>query len=300
MGKGEAIMESMTGFGKASFQIEGLKVTVYIKSVNSKYLDLSLKLPKRYTFLEERIRKTVVERLSRGKVEIQIKHTGLPLEGREVFLDLQTALNLKEALENLRKTLGFSEGLTFSDFLRFREYLMLEDKEEELDKLWEEVYPPLKEALEQLKTARLKEGAYLKEVLKSHLECLKKEVDKIEVLMPQVTKENLEKLKNRLQKLAEEVKIKELDENRFYQEMVYLLDKMDFTEELNRLKVHLKHFEETLEEDFPGKKLDFLCQEMFREVNTLSNKAQSSEVSLIAVRIKDLIEKLREQVQNIA
>ncbi|QER41508.1 YicC family protein [Thermodesulfobacterium sp. TA1] len=293
-------MESMTGFGKASFQIEGLKVTVYIKSVNSKYLDLSLKLPKRYTFLEERIRKTVVERLSRGKVEIQIKHTGLPLEGREVFLDLQTALNLKEALENLRKTLGFSEGLTFSDFLRFREYLMLEDKEEELDKLWEEVYPPLKEALEQLKTARLKEGAYLKEVLKSHLECLKKEVDKIEVLMPQVTKENLEKLKNRLQKLAEEVKIKELDENRFYQEMVYLLDKMDFTEELNRLKVHLKHFEETLEEDFPGKKLDFLCQEMFREVNTLSNKAQSSEVSLIAVRIKDLIEKLREQVQNIA
>ncbi|HAA83708.1 MAG: Uncharacterized protein XD42_0301 [Thermodesulfobacterium sp. 37_54] len=293
-------MESMTGFGKASFQIDSFKVTVYIKSVNSKYLDLSLKLPKRYTFLEEKIRKLIIEHVSRGKVEVQIKHTGIPSDGREVFLDLQTALNLKQALEKLKEILNFEEVLTFSDFLRFREYLMLEDKEEEVDKLWEEVYPPLKEALEQLKASRLKEGMYLKEVLKKHLEDLKKQITEIETLKPQVVQENTEKLRLRLQKLAEEIGVRDLDENRFYQELVYLLDKIDFTEELNRLKVHLKHFEEILEEDFPGKKLDFLCQEMFREINTLSNKAQSSAISLVAVRIKDLIEKLREQVQNIA
>jgi len=293
-------MESMTGFGKGVFQNVNYTITVYVKSVNSKYLDIFMRLPKRYIFLEERIRKFISQEFKRGKIELQIKYTGIGLSEKEISLDIELARKLKTALIHLKFELGFEDSLTFSDFLRFRDYLILEDKEEDLNKLWEEVYPALKKALEELKNSRLNEGKLLKEVLKTHLEELKERVFQIERLKEKVIEENKEKVKNRLNKLFREFDLKGIDENRFYQEIAYLLDRLDFTEELDRLKTHISHFEITMEEEHCGKKLDFLCQEMFREINTLSNKAQSSEISLITVKVKDLIEKLREQIQNIA
>jgi len=305
-------MESMTGFGRGVFQSDNYTITVYAKSLNSKYLDISLKLPKRYTFLEERIRKFVSQEFKRGKIEIQVKCVGADLSQREILIDMELAKNLKTSLTLLKSELDFEEPLTFSDFLKFREYLLLEEKEEELDKLWEEIYPPLSKALEELKASRLKEGENLKNVLKVYLEKLKEETLQIEKLKEKTIKESKEKLKSRIDKLFKEFNLREIDENRFYQELVHLLDKIDFTEELDRLKIHISHFENAMEEEdcgkkldficqeMCGKKLDFICQEMFREINTLSNKAQSSEISIIAVKIKELIEKLREQIQNIA
>ena len=293
-------MESMTGFGRGVFQSDNYTITVYAKSLNSKYLDISLKLPKRYTFLEERIRKFVSQEFKRGKIEIQVKCVGADLSQREILIDMELAKNLKTSLTLLKSELDFEEPLTFSDFLKFREYLLLEEKEEELDKLWEEIYPPLSKALEELKASRLKEGENLKNVLKVYLEKLKEETLQIEKLKEKTIKESKEKLKSRIDKLFKEFNLREIDENRFYQELVHLLDKIDFTEELDRLKIHISHFENAMEEEDCGKKLDFICQEMFREINTLSNKAQSSEISIIAVKIKELIEKLREQIQNIA
>lgn len=293
-------MESMTGFGKGVFQCENYTITVYAKSLNSKYLDISLKLPKRYTFLEEKIRKLILEKFKRGKIEIQIKCVGTELSQKEILVDKGLAKELKKALTQLNLELGFEGPLTFSDFLKFRDYLILEEKEEELDKLWEEIYPPLSKALEELKESRLKEGESLKSILKNYLEELKNNILKIEELKEKIIKENKEKLKERIDKLLKDLNFREIDENRFYQELVYLLDRIDFTEELDRLKTHIFHFELIMEEKDCGKKLDFLCQEMFREINTLSNKAQSSEISLMSVKIKDLIEKLREQIQNIA
>jgi uncharacterized protein (TIGR00255 family) len=293
-------MESMTGFGKGVFQSDNYTITVYAKSLNSKYLDISLKLPKRYTFLEERIRKFVSQEFKRGKIEIQVKCVGTDLSQKEILIDIELARNLKTSLTRLKSELGFEDPLTFSDFLKFREYLLLEEKEEELDKLWEEIYPPLNEALKALKASRLKEGENLKNVLKIYLEKLKDETLQIEKLKEKAIKDSKEKLKGRIDKLFKEFNLREIDENRFYQELVYLLDKIDFTEELDRLKIHIFHFENTMEEEDCGKKLDFICQEMFREINTLSNKAQSSEISIIAVKIKEIIEILREQIQNIA
>ncbi|WP_051920683.1 YicC/YloC family endoribonuclease [Thermodesulfobacterium hydrogeniphilum] len=293
-------MESMTGFGKGVSQAENYIISVYIKSVNSRYLDISLRLPRRYTYLEERIRKLISEYFNRGKIELQIRYTGAGLVAKEILLDLELARRLKAALTCLKYELGFEEPLSFSDFLRFRDYIILEDKEEDLEKLWEEIYPALKQALEELKTFRQKEGESLKEFLKAHLIELKEKVSEIEKLKEEIIEKNKEKLKKRLDKLFQEFDLKSIDENRFYQEVVHLLDKIDFTEELDRLKIHINHFELTMEEEKCGKKLDFLCQEMFREINTLSNKAQSPEISLIAVKVKDLIEKLREQIQNIA
>ncbi|NPA39318.1 MAG: YicC family protein [Thermodesulfobacteria bacterium] len=292
-------MESMTGFGKGVAQYGNFVITVYAKSVNSRYLDMVLRLPKRYAFLEERIRKKIAEFFRRGKIEIQLKYSGEPVQEKEVHIDFALARRLKSALVKLKDELGFDQLLEFSDLLRFREILFIEEQEEDLEKLWQEVEPALIQALQNLKSARKKEGEYLKEVLLTHLNELKNLVSQIETLKDETIKTNTEKLKKRINNLLKEMKL-ETDQQRFYQEMVYLMDRVDFTEELERLKVHISHFEKTMEEEMCGKKLDFLCQEMFREATTMSNKAQSSEISFIVVHIKDFIEKLREQVQNVA
>jgi len=293
-------MQSMTGFGKGIAQYENFTITVYAKSVNSRYLDIVLRLPKRYSALEEKIRKRVTEVFKRGKIEIQIKYSGKPQQEKEIIIDYQLARKIKNSLSQLKSNLGFEEALSFSDFLRFRDFLFVEELEEEVEKLWEEVAPALNEALKLLKDSRLKEGEYLKEVITSHLNELKVLIKEVEKLKPEVIEENKKKLRERVEKLMAELSLKNLDENRFYQELTYLMDRLDFTEEIERLKVHVAHFEKTMEEERCGRKLDFLCQEMFREANTMSNKAQSPKISFIAVHIKDLIEKLREQIQNVA
>lgn len=293
-------MESMTGFGKGVANYENFTVSVYAKSVNSRYLDILLRLPKRYAFLEERIRKTVSEFFKRGKIDIQVKYSGQAPQEKEIIIDYGLARKIKTALTQLKFELGFDDSLCFSDFLRFRDFMFVEDREEDIDKLWEEVSPALIEALKNLKAARQREGEYLKEVITSHLNELKVLVSQVETIKPDVIEENKEKLKKRIDTLRQQLNLKSLEEQRFYQELVYLMDRLDFTEEVERLKVHIHHFEKTMEEERCGKKLDFLCQEMFREANTMSNKAQSPKISFLAVHIKDLIEKLREQIQNVA
>lgn len=293
-------MESMTGFGKGVFQSEKGTLTVYAKSLNHRFLEIILKIPRRYSFLEERIRKLVSSKFERGKIELLIKITEISSFPKEIYLDLELAKNLKTALQNLKEDLGFRENLTFFEFLYyFKDFLIFEEKEEDLEILWREISPALEMALEELEKSRKKEGEALKGVIQELLLSLKEVILKIEELKEKVMKEAQERVKERILKLLKEMEIKELDESRFYQELVYILDKFDFTEELERLKTHLTHFEASMEEKRCGKKLDFLCQEMFREINTLGNKAQSSEVSFLVVKIKDLIEKIREQVQNI-
>lgn len=292
-------MESMTGFGEGIFQGNNFSLTVYAKSLNHRFLEVVLKLPKRYSFLEERIRKLIVSQFDRGKIEVTVKITGISSFPKNIYLDLELAKNLKEALENLKENLGFKESLTFSEFLWFKDFLMLEEKEEDFETLWEEISPALNMALEELKSSRKKEGEFLKKVIKELLTEIGKTVSEIEKLREKIIKETQTKVKEKILKLLQEFELKNLDQDRFYQELVYVLDRIDFTEELERLKIHLVNFEIAMEEKRCGKKLDFFCQEMFREINTLSNKALSSEISLLAVKIKDLIEKIREQVQNV-
>ncbi len=293
-------MESMTGFGKGTDQKGSYTITVYAKSVNSRYLDIQVKLPRRYYFLEERVKKLVSQFFSRGKIEIWVKYKGTGLSKKEVYVDREFAETLKNHLETLRKELSFEDPLLFGDFLRFRDFIFIEEEEEELDILWEEIRPSLEMALSELKKSREKEGEEIKKVLKEYLEILKKTVQKIEEFKPLVERVKKEDYLKRIEKIRKSLELNHIDENRFYQELVFLLDRFDFSEELDRLKIHINNFEKVLEEEKNGKKLDFLCQEMFREINTLSNKAQHPEVSILSVKVKDLIEKLREQIQNVA
>jgi len=292
-------MESMTGFGKGISQKENLFITVFARSLNHRFLDVILKVPRRYFSIEERIRKKVMEFFKRGRIEIWIKLSGITTGEKEVFLDIALAKKLKRTLLKLKDELGFEETLSFSDFLRFRDYLIFEEEEEDVETLWMEVEPALNIALSELKSMRKKEGEYLKEVLSTLILNLEEKVKKIEEIKEKVIEENKEKFKKRIEKLFTELKAGGIEEVRFYQELAYLMDKLDFTEELERLKMHVEHFKLIMKEEASGKKLDFLCQEMFRETNTMGNKAQSSEISFSVVEIKDIIEKLREQIQNV-
>lgn len=291
-------MESMTGFGMGVSIRENFQVSCHIKSLNHRYLEINIKVPKRYALLEERIRKLLAETFLRGKLELTIKITGLVKERREIIFDLEMARALYENLIKTKEELGISSEVTLRELLEFREWILFEEKEEELDKLWEEIREAIELAIKDLRRARREEGEKLKERITDYLTLLKERIELIETRKEEVRSENVEKMKRRIYALLEEFGTT-LDLSRLYQEIAILLDRSDFTEELERLKVHLSHMETLLKEEGSGKKLDFLCQELHREITTLSNKAQSPQISAIAVEIKDLIEKIREQVQNV-
>lgn len=291
-------MESMTGFGRSIFQGDEFQIHCQAKSVNHRYLEVSLKIPRRYSSLEERIRKRVLELFERGKIEIQIKIYGFPKEVKDIAFDLELAKKIKYNLENLKASLNLAGEITLAEVLSFREIVLLEEKEDDLESLWFELEPALEGALGELKKARLKEGSLLKARIENFLEEIISVAEKIETLKEKVSKENLKKMKERIERNLTEFS-GQFDEVRFYQEVALFLDRLDFTEELDRFKVHLQEMKNLLEEKASGKRLDFLCQELYREINTLSNKAQSAEVSRLAVTAKDLIEKIREQVQNV-
>lgn len=291
-------MESMTGFGQGVTLRESFQVLCQIRSVNHRFLEISLKLPKRYTSIEERIRRHLADAFTRGKLELTLKVTGFVGEKKVILFDLEMVKALKENLENLKRELSLPGEITLAELLEFRDWVLFGEKEEDTERLWEEVAQAIEGAISDLKRARLLEGAKLKERLREYLLELGKLSKHLEDLKEEVRQENMAKFRERLERLLKEFQVS-LDEGRFYQEVAILLDRMDFSEELERFKIHLQHMEKLLEEENSGKKLDFLCQELHREINTLSNKAQSAKISGLAVEIKDLIEKIREQVQNV-
>ncbi|MBX6423861.1 YicC/YloC family endoribonuclease [Thermosulfurimonas sp. F29] len=290
-------MESMTGFGRGEFQGEGFGLQVEVKSLNHRFMEIVCRLPRRYQVLEERLRREIQARFHRGRFEVQVRLVGTPPATARVFVDRSLLSQYLAHLRSLSAEWGLSGELSVSDLLRLKEIFVLAEETPEVEALWTELSPPFFEALEQLSRMRRREGEYLREVLYAHLRELDVLLDRIASLKEGHLSEALRRLEDRLSKLLAE---RGLDPVRLHQEAAILADRLDFTEELDRLRSHRRHFEEVMESPGPhGRKLDFLCQEMFREINTLSNKAASAEISRLAVEVKALIEKLREQVQNL-
>lgn len=291
--------KSMTGFGRAASEEGRDKVfSVEIKSVNHRYLDINTRMPKAMIPLEEKIRRKVKEYLNRGKVDLFINYKNYGKSDSVATLNLDFAKTYVEALKVLKNEFSdLKDDLSLSLVSRHPEVISIEEKEESLDEIWEEISNLLDISLKAMLEMREFEGDKLKEdiILKSNeIENL---VSKIEEKSTVIVENYKLRLEDRLTDILGKV---EVDENRLAMEVAIFADKAAIDEEIIRLKSHIKHLRETLELSEPiGRKLDFIMQEMNREANTIASKSTDLDITNNVIDIKNTLEKIREQVQNI-
>jgi uncharacterized protein (TIGR00255 family) len=290
-------IKSMTGFGRGETTSGGRVWTAEVRCVNNRYLDLKMKIPRGYTPLEERIRRKVGITCQRGRIELFLSVSGDCSDLQEVNVHLALASGYRNALQTLAEEFALPLAITPQLLAAFPEVLMREQKDEDLEGVWPMVEKALDEALLQCDTMRLQEGNALADDLRSRLHFFTTTIDTIEKSIPELLEQRRITLKERLEKLLGNV---QLDPARLVQEVAIMADKTDVTEEIVRLRCHIKQFTLFLsEEGGVGRKLDFLIQEFLREVNTLASKINDAILAHLTVDLKSELEKMREQVQNI-
>ena len=290
------MLKSMTGFGRAEMVIEGFTVSVQIRSVNHRYMDISLRIPRFYNFLEDKIRQKTAEYISRGKIEVSVSLKEQEGDDRVITLNRPLAENYIEVLKELA-SLGVEDDIKVSTVARYNDIFSVEYKEIDEDKMFEIINTALSSAFSEFNNMRAEEGERLEKDILFHLDNIANELSKIEAQSPQTVKLYRENLENKMRELLGDVKV---DETRLITETAIFADKVAIDEETVRLRSHIKAFKSALNTDKPiGKKLDFIIQEMNRETNTIGSKANDIEIASMVVEIKSEIEKIREQIQNI-
>ncbi len=290
------MLKSMTGFGRCDEVIEGFSVQVQIKSVNHRYGDFTIKTPRRYSFLEEPLRALAVASIARGKVEV-----GLTLEKEDagdtaITLDKPVAEGYIQALRELGEY-GLQDDLTMSSMIGLHDIFRVKQEEMDEELLLRIVKEAFQKALFEFVEMRKAEGARLEENLRQHLAALLEQVAQIEEKSPASVEAYRERLRNRIQEVLAD---KQVEESRILTEAAIFADKVAVDEETVRLRSHVKAFATAMETDQPiGKKLDFIVQEMNRESNTIGSKCNDIAVAEHVVELKSIIEKIREQIQNI-
>lgn len=290
------MVQSMTGFSRSEMKNGEMECVIETRSVNNRFLDISVRLPRKLMEIELKIKKKVKEKFSRGSMEINISFNN---EKKEVNLtaNLEMANVYKKILEELRTSLGMKQEIDLKDLLKFREIIKYEPPEENVDELWEMIEKNLDIALKKLQENRLLEGTVLLEDILSRIKSILEKVEYIKGQQPMILENYKKKLAERLLKLLEG---KKTDEDRLLQEAAILADRSDISEEIVRLESHLKQFVIlTKGHEAIGRQLEFLNQEMLREANTITSKANDYKVSQSVVKIKAELEKIREQIQNI-
>lgn len=289
---------SMTGFGRGSTEEGGKRsFTVEIKSINHRYMDLNIRMPRSLISLEERIRKYVNERINRGKVDIFITYNNY--EKAELVANFNQNLgdSYVKCLKEIAERYGLKDDISVSLVARFPDVVYVDEKAEDLDEIWELLKSPLKNSIDMLVNMRISEGEKLGEDIVKKCMAIKSNVDKIEEKAPELVVQYKQKLTDRLKELLDSTQI---DENRLNLELAIFADKTSIDEEITRLNSHINQLTQTLKSDEPvGRKLDFIVQEMNREANTIASKSVDLDVTNFALNIKNEIEKIREQIQNI-
>ncbi len=288
------MIRSMTGFGRAETNWGKRKVALEIKALNSKQLDLVLRLPNEFRTVEFELRNMLAERLQRGKIDLTVNVESNVVNGQ--MIQLEAAREAWRQLEQLSFELGKPLPQdVFSLLVRFPGFFASSEPDA-LDAFLEPLRNALAEAIDALDQFRQREGQVLKSDLLSHLEQIVKLLNQTEPFENQ----RIEQVKVRLSKnLAEFASQQKFDQNRFEQELIYYLEKLDITEEKVRLRQHCTYFAETIDEDFAGKKLAFIAQEMGREINTMGSKANDASIQRLVVQMKDELEKIKEQLFNV-
>ncbi|MFH0784842.1 MAG: YicC/YloC family endoribonuclease [Pseudomonadota bacterium] len=290
-------IKSMTGFGRGEISSKGRVWTAEVRCVNNRYLDLKMKLPRGYASLEEQLRRKVSTACQRGRIELFLSVNGDFSDLQQVKVHLALASGYRNALQALADEFILPLEITPQLLASFPEVLVREQQDEDLEGIWPMVEKVIDEALFQCDTMRLQEGAALAVDLDARLSSFSATVDTIEKSIPEMLEQRRLSLNERLEKLLGNI---QLDPARLVQEVAIMADKTDVTEEIVRLRCHIKQFNLFLsEEGGVGRKLDFLIQEFLREVNTLASKINDAILTHLTVDLKSELEKMREQVQNI-
>ncbi|MDH3330471.1 MAG: YicC family protein [Desulfobulbaceae bacterium] len=288
---------SMTGFGRGEVESGGRTWVAEVRTVNHRFLDQRIILPRSLITLEDRIRKMISSNHDRGRVEVSIQLVGDASSGPLLSVDTELARQYHSCLMKLKSELKLNSQVELSDMLTWRDIISQKEQNADLDTEWKMICSALDVAIGECCFMREQEGKALKEELFERMDSFSYCLEMLEDRVPELVKSRYDELKKRLSNLLEGV---DFDPVRFAQEAAVLADKADVTEELVRLRSHISQFMVFLESNEPvGRRLDFLLQEFLREVNTIASKISDAEIAHMAVDLKNEIEKLREQVQNI-
>ncbi|MBE5852086.1 MAG: YicC family protein [Lachnospiraceae bacterium] len=291
------MIKSMTGFGRCEITEGNRKFTVEMKSVNHRYLDVNIKMPKKLNFFESAIRTELKNYITRGKVDIFITYEDFNEESGCLKYNAALAGEYLKYLRQMAEDFGIDDDIRVSTLSRYPEVLTMEDQNVDEEELWKDLQKALKGAAEGFVQTRIVEGQNLCNDLIAKLDGMLEHVDFITERSPKLIKEYREKLEEKVKELLGDAQV---DENRLLTEVTIFADKSCVDEELVRLRSHVETTKKTLQSDGSiGRKLDFIAQEMNREANTILSKANDLEISARAIELKNEIEKVREQIQNI-
>jgi len=287
----------MTGFGKAEHKYAGGKVVAEIKAVNHRFYEFSSRTSSSIVFLDDKIRNYINARVKRGKINLNITIEGNHILDRHLTVNKAIAKKYYAALNELKKELKIKNNVSLEHLVSMPDVITSHSAEADTEKTWLCIKPALDKALDNLIDTRQKEGAQLYKDLIKRVKMIDDLTDEIKTHAPEVAKNYKAILESKIKQISSSLK---LDEGRLELEVAMFAKNCDITEEIIRLKAHIKSFQNLLASPGEaGRQLDFISQELFREINTISAKAQDIKISRIAISVKEQIEKIREQVQNI-
>ncbi len=291
------MLKSMTGYGRFSDCVDGFEITFEIRSVNNRYLDTNIRLPRIYGYLEEKIKKSIQKYAARGKIDAFLTVERPMGDAAEIALDEALAAQYVEALKKIAHNHGLRDDISVSSVARFSDIFSKKVKEDDADAVWAAVEGVVDAALKNFLLMREKEGENLFHDLDSRLDTMQEILEKIKLHSADALAQYREKLEARLKEYLQDTQI---DEARLLTEVGIIADKIDTGEEITRLASHIQQFRKLIRQDTPsGRTMDFLTQELNREVNTIGSKCSQIEVTQLVIDAKNEIERIREQIQNI-
>ncbi len=291
------MLKSMTGFGRAEGETSIGKVAVEARSINHRYCDINLKLPKRLSLFENRVKEIVRSQVSRGRIDVTLRFDSLVEDKIQLNLDLDLAQQYYRVFQELKEKLDLKDEITLALLTGAKDLISAKEESVDVESYWQEVLPILNQSLQNMNDMKRIEGETLAKDLQQRLELIGKQLRVIKQQFPSHLQAGLTRLQERIRSLLDGI---EVEASRFQQEVAFLAERTDITEEIVRAESHLAQFKVLLEGSEPsGRKMDFLLQEIHREMNTVSAKANDAEISQRVVEIKAELEKIREQVQNI-
>ena len=291
-------VKSMTGYGKVQYEDENFTLGVEIKTLNSKFLDANIRLPRIFSDREIEVRNLLSSSLERGKVSLVVEYVSKSEEIHGATINSSLFKNYYHTLEKLSQEVGTSQPDIFGLAMQLPEVVQPPLQETASEEIWEKVKKKIEEAVQHCNAFRAQEGETLGQYLESCIKAIGAALEKVEILVPKRNETVRTKIRSQLEDLLSESQM--IDDNRFEQELIYYIERLDVNEEVVRLKNHLSYFLKVLDsKDSQGKKLGFISQEIGREINTIGAKANDADIQHLVVEMKEELEKIKEQVLNV-